>query len=278
MARHTDNHWLETIAVTGVPVTSGGGGTQYTEDAAAAVNPVGNMAIARRKDTLSGSEVSADGDNIALNSTSKGELYVKQTDTVPVAGDVASAATDSGNPVKIGGKYNATPPTFTDGQRGDLQLGNKGYVRTELYGVGSTTGASSATSGADAVTNSTAGINMYSNNRVYNGATWDRMPGDTIAVKTEQRFSYTHIAAGQATTTVKSGAGFLHSITFNGAATATNVTTVYDSTTGSGSVIAVPAATTATIPTTLKYDVSFATGLTILTATANGADMTVSYR
>lgn len=96
--------------------------------------------------------------------------------------------------------------------------------------------------------------------------------------KVEQRFSYSHIAAGQATTTVKSGAGFLHSITLNGAATATNVTTIYDNTAGSGTVIAIPAATTATVPTTLTYDVSFATGLTIVTATANGADMTISYR
>lgn len=91
-------------------------------------------------------------------------------------------------------------------------------------------------------------------------------------------YSYTHIAAGQATTTVKSGAGTLHSIVLNSAATATNVTTVFDSTTGSGSVIAIPAVTTATVPTTLIFDLAFATGLTILTATANGGDMTVCYK
>jgi hypothetical protein len=83
MPRHTDNHWLETIASTGIAVSNPA--TQYTEDTAAAANPIGNMTIARRKDTLSASEVSADGDNIALNATSKGELYVKQTDTVPVS-------------------------------------------------------------------------------------------------------------------------------------------------------------------------------------------------
>lgn len=72
-------------------VTGGGGGgsgTEYTEDAAAAANPVGPMTMARRKDTLSASEVSADGDNIALNATSKGELYVKQTDAVSITGTV----------------------------------------------------------------------------------------------------------------------------------------------------------------------------------------------
>ncbi len=50
--------------------------TEYTEDAAAAANPAGPMTIARRKDTLSTSEVSTDGDNIALNATSRGELAV----------------------------------------------------------------------------------------------------------------------------------------------------------------------------------------------------------
>ena len=91
-------------------------------------------------------------------------------------------------------------------------------------------------------------------------------------------YSYAHIAAGQATTVVKASAGVLHSITFNGAATATNVTTVYDNATGAGTVIAIPAATTVTIPVTLTYDVAFANGLTIITATANGADMTVAYK
>lgn len=43
-----------------------------------------------------------------------------------VSGNVASGTTDSGNPVKVGGKYNATPPTLTDGQRGDLQLNAAG--------------------------------------------------------------------------------------------------------------------------------------------------------
>lgn len=35
---------------------------------------------------------------------------------------VASGAADSGNPIKVGGKYNSTLPTFTDGQRGDFQI------------------------------------------------------------------------------------------------------------------------------------------------------------
>lgn len=55
--------------------------TVATEDGAAVANPTGYHTLLRRKDTLSASEVSADGDVIAANSTSKGEQYVKATDT-----------------------------------------------------------------------------------------------------------------------------------------------------------------------------------------------------
>jgi len=41
-------------------------------------------------------------------------------------GNVASGATDSGNPVKAGGVYNSTEPTLTTGQRGDIQLDANG--------------------------------------------------------------------------------------------------------------------------------------------------------
>ena len=97
-------------------------------------------------------------------------------------------------------------------------------------------------------------------------------------LKVEQRFSFLNIAAGQATTVVKSGAGFLHAIVFNGPATATNTTTVYDNTAASGTVIAIPLATAAAAPLTLTFNCAFTVGLTIITATANGANMTVIYR
>jgi hypothetical protein len=71
--------------------------TEYTEDAAAAADPVGQMLVAVRRDTLSASEVSADGDNIALKATNKGQLHTySEIGTVPAAGrttdSVAAAA------------------------------------------------------------------------------------------------------------------------------------------------------------------------------------------
>lgn len=99
-------------------------------------------------------------------------------------------------------------------------------------------------------------------------------------LKVEQRFSYLNITAGQATTVVKGSPGFLHAIIFNSAAAATNVTTVYDNIAASGTKIGTitPVSTNANVPNSVIYDCVFATGLTILTATANSSDMTVIFR
>lgn len=83
---------------------SSGAGTEYTEDAASAANPSGGMQIVRRRDTLTASEVSTDGDNIAVNATSKGEVYVKQTDPVPVTQSGTwdeVGINDSGNSITV---------------------------------------------------------------------------------------------------------------------------------------------------------------------------------
>jgi hypothetical protein len=88
-----------TVSGGAVATTGGGGGggsgTEYTEDAAAAANPIGGILIARRKDTLSTSEVSADGDNIALNATNKGELRVSSD--AAKAEDAGATSGDIGN-------------------------------------------------------------------------------------------------------------------------------------------------------------------------------------
>ena len=77
-------------------------GTEYTEDAASAADPVGGAVILRRKDTLSASQVSADGDNIAANATSKGEIYVKHVDTIVVDGSaVTQPVSDGGTTLSV---------------------------------------------------------------------------------------------------------------------------------------------------------------------------------
>jgi hypothetical protein len=91
-------------------------------------------------------------------------------------------------------------------------------------------------------------------------------------------YTYTHIAAGQATTVIKATSGTLHTITYNGAATTSNVTTIYDNATGVGTVIGIANPPTSGVASTVLYDIAFTTGLTIITSVANGADMTVSWK
>lgn len=77
-----------------------------------------------------------------------------------------------------------------------------------------------------------------------------------------------------ATTTIKSGAGILHTVCVNTPA-ATETITIYDNTAASGTVLAVATLFASTNPC-FTYDLTFATGLTVVTAVAAG-DITVTY-
>lgn len=202
----------------------------------------------------------------------------------PVAGGVAK----SGNPLPAGAEYNSTLPTYTDGQRTALQTGTRGSLNVTVSSINGTTQADVSNYNSDGAA-AFSGMRTVSEPYLYNGSTIDRsrsggvtgMAGVNPQATPSGGASFLNIAAGQATTTVKSGAGTLYAIILNSAATATNTTTVYDNTAASGTVIARPAATTATLPTTINYGpvgLAFATGLTIITATANGSDMTIVYK
>lgn len=59
--------------------------------------------------------------------------YVEATSNglkVEATGNVASLATDSGNPIKVGAVHNTTLPTVTNGQRVDLQTNKFGELTT----------------------------------------------------------------------------------------------------------------------------------------------------
>lgn len=89
-----------------------------------------------------------------------------------------------------------------------------------------------------------------------------------------ERGSYSHITANT-TTTIKTGIGILKKIVVNTKGASSNIATVYDNTTGTGTVIAV-IDTTSEIGA-MEYDLAFTTGLTIVTATGTPADLTVVY-
>jgi hypothetical protein len=87
--------------------------------------------------------------------------------------------------------------------------------------------------------------------------------------------NYSNLSAN-GTTTIKSGSGWLHSITINSKGATGNTATLYDNTAASGTKIAT-IDTTSQIQT-LLFDVAFSTGLTIVLATGTSADLTVSYQ
>lgn len=125
-------------------VTGGGGGTEVTEDIASAADPVGGQVILRRRDTLSGTEVTADGDNIAANATSKGELYVKHVDAIPVTDNAGSLTVD-----------------------GTVSVSGTVTVDSELP-----TAASLADNTPNPTVPAVGAFNM-----VWDGTNWDRAPG-----------------------------------------------------------------------------------------------------
>lgn len=87
---------------------------------------------------------------------------------------------------------------------------------------------------------------------------------------------FTNVAAS-ATTVVKTGAGILHRIVVN-TALATGTLTIYDNTAASGTKIATVTIPAAPAPShfVLEFQCAFATGLTIVGATAN-IDYTAVY-
>lgn len=86
-------------------------------------------------------------------------------------------------------------------------------------------------------------------------------------------YDYAYIS-GTTTTAIKSGAGFLHSVTFN-KPVATGVLALYDSatTTNTFAVVTVPANPQ---PVTLVYDVEFENGL-LAQASVVAQNITIAY-
>lgn len=131
--------------------------------------------------------------------------------------------------------YNSSGITLNDGDETGLFVGSTGGLLTEM---------ATAIAGED-------------------------LTADVL--KVEQRYSATYISTAT-TTTVKTGAGFLHSITLG--ETAAGAITIYDNTAGSGTVINVLKASIA--EQTFEFNVAFGTGLTIVTAGAS--KLSVSWR
>lgn len=154
----------------------------------------------------------------------------------PVSPAVATATNGS----LLGCQYNSSPVTATNGQQGSIACTQH---MLPLVGVGD-----------------------------LNGNQFD----PTLPQQTYESNSYLNVAAGTATTTVKSGAGTLARIIINTKGASSNTLTCYDNTAASGTKIATIDTTGGT--TVLNYGVAFGIGLTCASASGTGADYTVSYR
>ncbi len=118
-----------------------------------------------------------------------------------VQGNAAAGATDTGNPVKVGGVYLASLPTLATGQRGDLQLNVSGAANVS---PGRAVGLTDATGNVaiypyDRTTNNVFPLAVMGH--VFNGITWDR-------TRKPSGFSrITSTAAGGSPTVAKASAG-----------------------------------------------------------------------
>ena len=92
---------------------------------------------------------------------------------------------------------------------------------------------------------------------------------------TKKTSSFSHITTNT-TTTVKSGAGVLRRIVINTKGSGANTLTIYNNTSGSGTIIGIIDTVTG-VRGHFEYGVSFSTGLTIVTANGTAADVTVIY-
>lgn len=95
----------------------------------------------------------------------------------------------SNGPLPVGGIANAAAPTFVEGQVGGLSFDLSGNLRiggsfspsgtqdVNLKQIGGST-VTATTVGADAVSNTFTGLQVYSRPSWFNGTTWDRALGD----------------------------------------------------------------------------------------------------
>lgn len=89
-----------------------------------------------------------------------------------VVGSIASGATDSGNPVKMGGLFSSSPATITDGQRGNVQITGKGALHTNLVSSNSVE-VTINTFGNNGGSTTQQGLYTISQPLLFNGTTMD---------------------------------------------------------------------------------------------------------
>jgi hypothetical protein len=168
----------------GNQITSFGGGTQYTEDDAAAANPTGTAPILVRADSP-GTITSANGDNVAQRGTNYGAAYVQvvtssgaYVDAFGGSGGTALAdrgsftdGTTSATP--ISGCFNETNTDPSEDQAACVRITAERGLHVSPRAADGSVLLPTAAALADTTANpTTTGIASY--NMCFNGTTWDR--------------------------------------------------------------------------------------------------------
>lgn len=267
-----------------VPTTQSG---TWTVGLSAGTNNIGDVDVLTLPALPTGSNViGAVTQSGAFTFSGTGSAASPATGQVTAQGLVADdAAAGTTNPVAVGGIYRATQPTYTDLDRAQAQFDVNGNLRITPM-VGTTAAAASTTNGDLLGTSGTANNPVVNSVGRLAGATaFERArsiggsfgSGTGVAAVESAGSPYVHISTNASTNAIKSGAGILHKVCVNTKGASANVATVYDSLTATGTVIAVIDTTTANVAC-MNFDLAFATGLSVLTATGTAADLTVTYR
>lgn len=107
-----------------------------TEDNVATARITPQRAVHTNLRNQAGTEIGTSTTPVRIDPTGTTTQPVSQTTAsnlnAQVVGSVASASADSGNPVKVGSIFNSTNPTFTNGQRADVQSNRNGHVATQF--------------------------------------------------------------------------------------------------------------------------------------------------
>lgn len=278
-----------TTITPGVTATSLG----KAEDAVHASGDTGvfNLAVGNEAQTT----LAGDGDYIGHAVDTKGNTLA--------VGNVAAAATDAGNPVKIGGKYNLTVPTYADGQRGDVQLNLRGAVKSELVGGGGATAIVGLVDNADAVAVAAVAsrLAVIARNFIFNGTSYDRqygIGGVTSGVATGIAAvgissglmptgtvlnTYSVRITSNTTTTPIASTAYISSITISSEVAGTTSTVTIQDKSGTPlklvNGLTTVAVTTAPVPINFQTPIKMTSGIDIITAGVAAAtvDIWINY-
>lgn len=108
-----------------------------------------------------------------------GTNNIGDVDILSVSGGVAANAADTATPVKVGGRYDATAPTYDSGDVTNLQADARGNLMVAIRQPGADADISAGTAASDGLSSSTVGLTTRAIGYMYNGSSVDRIRGDT---------------------------------------------------------------------------------------------------